>query len=309
MIPILLITGFLGSGKTTFINWILEKQTDLKISVILNEFGDTKLESHFIKQHAENIMELANGCMCCVAKSDIPRVIKYILEHSPQTEFILIEASGLSDPDPVREALQTPPVNASTYLESTVCVIDAENFETQRSQHSIITSQIADADLILLNKTELAGPQKTERVTSLIQALTPDIRVVILSPDVPVELFLTKSAPSKVLPKHAESHHHAHESYESYWYETTSRFNLDELRETLKRFPPDILRIKGVVKCQLENEPVQLRVQRVGTHVTIELDESADTPQTMTKSGLLFIGKKLDTNAIQELLSTCLTEV
>lgn len=104
--PVLLVTGFLGSGKTTFLNWLIQTHPNIKISLILNEFGDVKLESQFIKEHeGGEVIELANGCMCCVANSDIPRIVRLILENAPHTEYIVIEASGLSDPDPIREVL------------------------------------------------------------------------------------------------------------------------------------------------------------------------------------------------------------
>jgi G3E family GTPase len=302
MIPILLITGFLGSGKTTFINWLLEKHSDLKISVILNEFGDTKLESQFVKQHSEEIMELANGCMCCVAKSDIPRVISYILEHSPQTEYILIEASGLSDPDPVREALQTPPISYTAYLESTVCVIDAVNFEKMRTEHAIITSQIADADLVLLNKCEMAGTEQVAEVQSLVQALTPDIRVLQFSDALPPEIFMTKSEPQSLEPKSEQNHHHTHEAYDIYWFDSVYPLELGKVQAVMRSLPTEIVRIKGVVRYNSDEGLQVVQVQRVGSHFTMEPHE---VKQPITKSTILFIGKTIDQENLKMQLNNC----
>ena len=302
MIPILLVTGFLGSGKTTFINWLLENHADLKISVILNEFGDTHLESQFVKQHSEDIMELANGCMCCVAKSDIPRVINYILEHSPQTEYILIEASGLSDPDPVREALQTPPVSNSTYLESTVCVIDAVNFESMRTEHAIITSQIADADLVILNKIEMAGAEQVTKVESLIQALTPDIRVLQFTDSLPPEIFMTKSEPRPIEPDSEKEHHHTHEAYNIYWFDSEYLLELNEVQEVIRDLPAEIVRIKGVVRYQSDEGIRVVQVQRVGSHFTMEPHEAR---KPIEKSTILFIGKMIDQEGLKIQLNNC----
>lgn len=301
MIPILLVTGFLGSGKTTFINWLLEKHSDLKVSVILNEFGDIKLESQFVKQHSEEILELANGCMCCVAKSDIPRVIRYILDHSPQTKYILIEASGLSDPDPVREALQSEPVSTMSYLECTVCVVDAVNFEKNRSDHAIITSQIADADLILLNKIEMAGAEQVAKVSSLVHALTPDIRTLEFSESLAPEIFMTRSGPPRP-PVTTGEHHHTHETYDMYWFESEYPLEITKVQEILRCLPQEIIRIKGVVRYQTPDGVHQAQVQRVGSHCTIE---SHDAKEPMQKSMILFIGKSIDQENLKVQLNNC----
>lgn len=314
MIPILLLTGFLGSGKTTFINWLLEKHPQTKVSVVLNEFGDTNLESQFVKHHTEEIVELANGCMCCVAKSDIPRVVRYILEHSPQTEYILIEASGLSDPDPVREALQAPPVSDQTYLESTLCMIDVLNYEAMRADHAIISAQIADADLVVLTKVQLASEEQTARVQSLIQGLAADIRIIPFTTDLPPEIFLTKEPASdgidasdvghvsRVEPTKAE-HHHLHDSHIVYFYETKDLMLLEKLQAVIKELPIGIIRVKGVVRFRSPDGVTRAAsVQRVGAHFTIE-DHAGGEP--LVQSSILFIGKDFDQAALAVKLHDC----
>lgn len=305
MTPIVLVTGFLGSGKTTFINWLLEKQKDLKISIILNEFGDIKLESQFITQKTDNIVELANGCMCCVAKSDIPRVVSYILEHSPNTEYILIEASGLSDPDPVREALQTPPVNNSTFLESTVCIIDAVNFEKMRGEHPIINAQIADADLIVISKTGEAGEENTQRVKTLVENLTPDVKTIIFEPNLSVNIFLPKT--STPLMTSSTSHHsHVHEDYQVYLFESEKLLLLESVTEYLRQLPDEIIRVKGVIKTKNQTgQDFFVRIQKVGNHVTSELVEKVSGQ----KSTILFIGKNFDQQKIEEDLNKMVNRV
>jgi len=295
MIPIILVTGFLGSGKTTFINWLLAKNPELKISVILNEFGNTQLESQFIKYHTENIVELANGCMCCLAKSDIPRVIRYILEHSPQTEYILIEASGLSDPDPVRESLQTPPVSNSTYLENTVCIIDTLNFENMSVQNQIIFSQVADADLIILSKLTEAGVEKVKAVESRLNGLTPDIRILKLTPDLPSEIFLTAAGPRASRPL-TDHHHQIHSEYQTYWYETAYRLDFEKLCQFVSQLPETVIRVKGIAHCQSQkSEKFAIKIQRVGSHLMTEIHS-----QPTQLSTILFIGREIDSESIKE---------
>src|SRR3989344_8256016 len=111
----------------TFLNWLIHTHADQRISIILNEFGDVKLESQFVEEKDAFITELASGCMCCVAKSDIPHVIYLILDKSPQTEYILIEASGLSDPTPIHAALSGPELSDVIFFDKTIAIIDAIN--------------------------------------------------------------------------------------------------------------------------------------------------------------------------------------
>jgi len=303
-IPILLVTGFLGSGKTTFINWLLENHPQLKISVILNEFGDTPLESQFIKQHTENIIELANGCMCCVAKSDIPRVVTYILEHSPQTEYILIEASGLSDPDPVREALQNPPISDSTYLESTLCIVDAVNFDQMRLQHSLIMSQVGDADLVIHSKVSEAGPELVRKNRQILERLTADVRVLDFDQQLSPAIFLTQNPTShKQDPAPSHTHHHQHHMYQIFSFETSEFLDVDKVASCISQQPASTIRIKGVITCyNLTGKIARFRIQRVGSHVTVEAAENLSENQDST---ILFIGTDLKSDQLEKELHSC----
>ncbi len=302
MVPILLITGFLGSGKTTFINYLLEKSPNAKISIILNEFGSIKLESQFVTQKADNIVELANGCMCCVAKSDIPRVIEYILSNSPQTEFLLIEASGLSDPDPVREALQTPPVSNKTYLESTVCIIDAVNYESMSQTHSIISTQLADADLVLLSKVNEAGQLQTQRVQTRIQNLAPDVKVLQFTNELTPEIFLASPSVPSSPPHTTTPHEHTHETYQTVLYESNTPLNLDLLQDLIAKLPDEIIRIKGIVSClDQQGNMLTARVQRVGSHISVD----GLRPVTIPLTQILFVGTRLDEQYIKTHLDRC----
>mgnify|MGYP005852950931 CR=1 FL=1 len=136
IIPVTLITGFLGSGKTTLINRILQMRPKTKISVILNEFGDVSLESQFVKGHEGDIFELSNGCMCCVAQEDFVRVVRWILDQKPETEHVLIEASGSSDPLPVISTFRESDVADKIQLTTVACVLDAENFFESKEKYS-----------------------------------------------------------------------------------------------------------------------------------------------------------------------------
>lgn len=325
MTPILLITGFLGSGKTTFVNWLLASKPDLKISVILNEFGDIKLESFFVKQRTNSVMELANGCLCCVAKSDIPRAIRYVLSNSPDTEYLIIEASGLSDPDPVRAALQSSELAKLVYLDSTVCLVDTTSFSAARTAHPIINAQLAETDIILLNKTQLTPKDEVQQINQLLKRMLPDIQVWEFADNLSADIFLpsitmsTSVSPNRDSKKiHQNLHHSAeqnhnhqhdhtdiHSQYQTFWYQTNKNLNIDQLLNTLKLLPTNILRVKGIVvnklASQIANQTTTVLVQKVGKHVQAEQVFQTQTTQTT----ILFIGTNLETKQITNKIDSC----
>jgi G3E family GTPase len=238
-------------------------------------------------------------------------MLSYILQHSPQTEYILIEASGLSDPDPVREALQTPPISDRAYLESTICIVDAVNFEQMRAENSIVTSQIADADLVVLSKVSQAGPEQVAQVTALLGRMVPDLRVLpfdkTLSPQIFLQGDLASQRPANQRPASkrstSEHDHHSHDEYDVFWHTLDQPLDLDQVSAYLKNLPTNVIRIKGVIKCSSPTgQTFWVRLQRVGAHYTAE--PIPEPPTEPKESTILLIGKKLDQPAIR----ACLTD-
>jgi len=300
-IPVLLVTGFLGSGKTTFLNWLIHTHPDLKISLILNEFGDVKLESQFIKEHSGGeVVELANGCMCCVAKSDIPRVINLILEKSPQTQSIVIEASGLSDPDPIHDALRSSELTESVSLESILCIVDATNFEKTKDEHAIIMSQIGDADAIILSKVEEAGEETTQRVKSFIESIGIGTKVLLWDKNLAPELFLTSSKQLVAKEENQNKdheHHHEHEKYDEFWFKSDKQINLSKFIQTMNNLPPNIIRSKGYINSNGKKIMIQYVANKLETN---ELEWADEKPNT----AVLFLGKELNIERLMQNLTT-----
>ncbi len=295
-VPILLVTGFLGAGKTTFLNWLIHTHPQLKVSLILNEFGDVKLESQFIKQGSGGeVTELANGCMCCVAKSDIPRVINYILDNSPQTQYILIEASGLSDPDPIHEALQNSELTKRIRLDSILCIVDAVNFEKNSKEHSIVMSQVGDADIVLVSKVAEAGEETVAKIKNLLTGIGTGTKVLEFSDDLDPRLFLDpdiKTEGDKYENENVdtkeEHHHHTHEQMQEYWFKSENDIDINKLQDVMRSAPMGIIRAKGFVKSGSN----KYLFQYVGTK--LELEESSWQILEYKSTKLLFLGKNFD---------------
>lgn len=292
-IPVILITGFLGSGKTTFINWLLHKFPDRNISLILNEFGDVSLESKFVKETVHGkVAELANGCMCCVAKSDIPRVIRYILEGAPHTEAILIEASGLSDPDPVASSLGSAELSGLINLNTIVCIVDALNFLEHRKENPIVMSQLGDCDIALISKVDEAGDEKLNLVKSAIDNLGIGIKHIDFTNDMDHRPFLELKFEHD---EDATTHHHdhTHEEYSEVWINLDKPITRLGFAEKVRNLPSEVIRAKGYVNF---SDTGPALVQYVGSR--LQILEAEGLP---SESKMLFLGRDINKNTLSEL--------
>lgn len=298
-VPCVLLTGFLGSGKTTFLNWLLKNHPDIKISVILNEFGDISLESQFINQKNESVIELANGCMCCVAKADLPRVIKYILTSSPDTQYILIEASGLSDPDPIHDAFTHPSLSNLVYLSQIICIVDAINFLTNIRDHKIITAQISDSDLIIISKISLSNTENILNVKGYFSSNLPNTKVLEWNETLNPEEFLVSN------PKQSESedesgheHVHEHETYQNNWIINKNKYSREKISEIYSKLPIEIIRSKGYF---VESDGSKTLIQF--SNGKLELISSQWQAGEDSKTTILFMGKNFDASQLTSLFS------
>ncbi len=302
MTPVLLVTGFLGSGKTTFLNWLLKTHPEKNISLILNEFGDIKLESQFITKKGDiQVAELSNGCMCCVAKSDIPRVVEYILENAPHTDYLVIEASGLSVPDPIHDALRSDRLSEKVRLDAVVCIIDAINFEKTRSEHSVVLSQIGDADIVLINKVADADDETISRISEYVSKIGSKKSVLVWDDKLDPKLFLEPNVEMHH-PRNQErdrNHLHDHETYTEHWFITPSSINSTVFSQVMRSLPANIVRAKGYINVN----GTKAMVQYVGSK--LELIE-ADWGDLEPSTAVLFLGKAIDTGALEEALSKTL---
>lgn len=299
-IPIILVTGFLGAGKTTFINTLISKYPDKKISLILNEFGDIKLESQFVEKKGIGLVtELNNGCLCCVANVDLPRVINYTLDHAPKTEYLLIEASGLSDPDPVRATLQSQALTNRIRLDTTVVIVDADNFSQVATTHPLVLSQIADADLAFISKTKGHSKVDLSKLVSQVSGIGTGTKTLLWDDSSDLSLVFDPPLHGHEVVKDATTTHASHLAYESYLYTSNLPHDLNKLRTVITNLPSNILRVKGYVLVGGK----RYLIQRVGHHVDTRLGSESDHLDVST--AILVIGTKLDQQAFLAQYESC----
>jgi G3E family GTPase len=177
--PVALLSGFLGSGKTTLVNALLRDPRMAKTAVAVNEFGETPLDHELIDHGADRTVVLANGCLCCNLAGDMEGAVMRLFSRReagemPQFDRLVIEPSGLADPAPLMQAILRNPVMSRAYrLEAIVTTVDALFIETHLARYAETRKQVALADHLVLTKPDLAGPAAIDRVRALLQSLQP----------------------------------------------------------------------------------------------------------------------------------------
>ena len=178
-IPVTVLTGYLGAGKTTLLNRILSEPHGKKYAVIINEYGETGIDGDLVVGADEEIFEMNNGCICCTVRGDLIRVITGLLKRNGAFDGILIETTGLADPGPVVQTFfADADIAAKTKLDSVLTVIDAKHLPLRLKDSKEAEEQIAFADVILLNKTDLVRPAELAKVESAIRSINSYAKIV-----------------------------------------------------------------------------------------------------------------------------------
>jgi G3E family GTPase len=173
-LPVTLLTGYLGAGKTTLLNRILTGSHGLRFAVIVNEFGEIGIDNDLIVETDEEIYEMNNGCVCCTVRGDLIEVIERLLRQPGRFDAIVIETTGLADPVPVAQTfLMDEGARAKTRLDAVVTVVDAKHLPLRMTDSREAEDQIAFADVVLLNKTDLVSPAELAEVERVIRAVNP----------------------------------------------------------------------------------------------------------------------------------------
>jgi len=311
-IPVTILTGFLGAGKTTLLNYILKQQHEYKFAVIVNEVGEIGIDGQLVENAKEEIVQMNNGCLCCTVRKDLVKSVQGLVKRGG-FDYILIETTGIADPAPVAQTfLNIPQLQQYVQLDSIITVVDAEQIEKQMAEVETAREQIAMADFILVNKTDLVDAAQLQKVETKIAELNPHAQTFRTSQsEVNLKEVLDMAAfdvdrklaaDPKFLDELNHRHHHEIQSCAFTFDQPFSleRFEafVGDLSEKAK-----IFRSKGFVS--LSGNPRRALFHGVNNRFTIFWDRlwEKDEPRT---SQFVFIGKNLDEQAIRAGLAKCL---
>ncbi len=322
-IPITILTGFLGAGKTTLLNRILNDDHGLQIAVLVNDFGEINIDAELIVGVEDDVISLANGCVCCQIRDDLLETVEEIIDRPDKVEYILLEASGVADPAGIVATFKSFKYRDLIRLDSVTCVIDADQIlADQEYEHltQLKLRQIGLADMVVLNKVELAGAAKVRQVRQWIDHHFNRIRVVETDYcDVPYEILMgvgrydpARIFLSEIDHSHANGdgndpeHDHGHE-FKTWSYQSDRPMSLEAVRQMAKKLPGGIYRCKGVVYA-VEAPAQRAVLQVVGRRSDVSLYD--DWGETQPRTQIVAIGAPdaIDGHTLTESFNRCLSE-
>jgi G3E family GTPase len=219
-IPVTVLTGYLGAGKTTLLNRILSEPHGQKFAVIVNEFGEVGIDNDIIVNADEEVFEMNNGCVCCTVRGDLIRILEGLMRRKGKFDAIIVETTGLADPAPVAQTFfMDEDVGAKAKLDAVVTVADAKWLTERLKDAPEAKNQIAFADVILLNKTDLVSPEDLREVEGRIRAINPYAQLHRTERcSVPIETVLGRNAFDldrilSIEPSFLEEEGHAHDHH------------------------------------------------------------------------------------------------
>ena len=172
--PVTVLTGYLGAGKTTLLNRILSENHGQKYAVIVNEFGEIGIDNDLIVGADEEVFEMNNGCVCCTVRGDLIRILSGLMKRKGRFDAIIVETTGLADPGPVAQTFFVDEdIKAKTYLDSVTTLVDAKFFDQAFGEDRVVKEQVAFADHIILNKTDLVDAARLDEIEARLKGLNP----------------------------------------------------------------------------------------------------------------------------------------
>jgi len=224
--PVTIITGFLGSGKTTLLNHILQNQQDLKVAVLVNEFGDINIDSQLLVSVDENMMELSNGCICCTINDGLVDAVYNVLERGDRIDYMIVETTGVADPLPIALTFLGTELQHLTRLDSILTVVDSEAFTSEHFNSDAAYAQIMYGDIIILNKTDLVSEEKLQELETYINKTKTKARILrshlgVVPLPLILDVQIDQSAIAAPKKSSQEADHHEHDQHTHHDHEHT----------------------------------------------------------------------------------------
>jgi len=313
-IPVTILTGFLGSGKTTALNHILSYEHGLKVGVIVNEFGAISIDDKLITHKTQNIIELANGCICCSMQGDLLKALHQVSASADHIDYILLETSGLADPLPIASRLWDKDLGEAFRLDGIITIVDALNFDANLEYAEVAFSQLVNGDLILINKVDLVEINIPVLIQEGIRKINPSARMLNcvnanIDPYLLVDVSISKLKNRSSLANEqngvdALAHHkHGPFEFDSFSFESERPFDAELFKTFINKIPASTYRAKGVLNVDYDD--YRRIFHLVGNRCAVT-EGSAWSEDEKRTSQLVFIGRELDKNSLLDQLTNCL---
>jgi len=337
-VPVTIVTGFLGAGKTTLVRHTIENAEGRRLALIVNEFGDVGVDGAILRSCGiescpeENIVELTNGCLCCTVADDFVPTLEALLSLKPPPEHIIVETSGLALPKPLVKAFEWPEIRNRVTVDGVVTVVDGPavragrfaddplkvaaqraadpSVDHENPLEEVYEDQLLCADLVVLNKTDLLSAEETALISEEIRASVPRAIKIVATRDgrVPASVLLGLSAAAEDDLAARPSHHdneaeHDHDDFETFIVDVPALASAADLASRAKAVASahDVLRIKGF--AAIDGKPMRLLLQGVGDRVDTRYERAWRAGESRI-GRLVVIGQKgLDRGAIARTLT------
>jgi G3E family GTPase len=343
-IPVTVLTGYLGAGKTTLLNRILSEPHGKKFAVIVNEFGEIGIDNELIVNADEEVFEMNNGCICCTVRGDLVRIIDGLMRRKGKFDAIIVETTGLADPAPVAQTFfMDEAVGAKTKLDAVVTVADAKWLTERLKDAPEAKNQIAFADVIIINKTDLVSPDELSELEARIRGLNPyatlhrteraqvDIADVLGRNAFDLDRILSiepafLDAEEEHVHEHEHGHDHGHHSHDghnhAHVHHGLKHYHDEDMQSVALRsdkplnpdkfFPwiQDLVATEGkdILRCKgilsFKDDPERFVFQ--GVHMILDGDHQRPwKADEKRESRIVFIGRKLPEERIHEGFESC----
>lgn len=306
-VPVTIVTGFLGAGKTSLMNHILTAEHGRRVAVLVNDFGAVNIDAKLITNKDEEVVSLANGCICCSLSEGLLLAVLRLVRRDPPPECILIETSGVSDPIQVAHTFSDPELQPYAPLDGVVTVVDTELGPTLNGEMlNLAIHQVVAADVVILNKIDLVDEAGKQRARDWVAELAPRARILeVTHGRAPVDLILGIGGVSELSGlDETASHHHDHTEppFDSYTYVSSKPLGLRNLHSMLRDMPKTIFRAKGIIYLS-EKPDYPVILQSTGSRATLTVGTSWGEREPVTQ--IVFIGSQggVDSHWLEEQLA------
>jgi G3E family GTPase len=267
-VPILLVAGFLGAGKTTVVNHLLAHAQGRRIAAVVNDFGAINIDADLIAGASDGVVSLANGCICCTLEGDLLRTLATLLRRDPRPDFIVIETSGVADPADIVRNLMDPVIFREAPLETMLCVVDATT-PVARLDDALLKSQLHAADVVALSKVDLVDAATRAALRDAIRSIRPAaVTVDAINGDVPLPLLFPADPDRVPALREPAPRRPVEERFETLSWISERPVSLPKLQQAIGRLAPKLARAKGLFEAV--EQPGRLMVfQLAGGRATL----------------------------------------